>query len=78
MKKSDAIAAFGSVAALARELKVTVQAVYKWPEEIPEPRAYELRGRRPDLFPHPAAPLDAQRGAVTAMPNDHREGADVA
>ena len=43
MKKSEAIAAFGSVAGLAQACKVSVQAIYKWPDEVPELRAYQIR-----------------------------------
>ena len=43
MKTKDAIEQFGSVAALAAALGLTVQAVYQWGEDVPQLRAYQIR-----------------------------------
>lgn len=45
MKKQYAIEQFGSVKALARELGITVHAVYMWKDDkdIPPLRAYQIR-----------------------------------
>ena len=43
MKKSEAIAIFGSAANLARELKISKAAVSGWGERIPELRVYQIR-----------------------------------
>jgi hypothetical protein len=43
MKKSDAIAAFGSSRQLAVSLGISAQSVHKWPEIIAEPRASQVR-----------------------------------
>lgn len=42
MKKSDVIAHFGSVGAVAAALKIAGAAVSQWGENIPVRRAYEL------------------------------------
>lgn len=42
MKKSDAIAYYGSVKALAAALHIWPQAVYKWGEYVPARAAREL------------------------------------
>lgn len=42
METRQAIAHFGSVAALARALGITSQAVYQWGAEVPPRRAFEL------------------------------------
>jgi hypothetical protein len=43
MKTADAIAAFGSIALLAEALRISKQAVYKWGDDVPELRAYQIR-----------------------------------
>lgn len=43
MKKSDAIAHFGSVKKLADALKLWPQTVYLWKDEVPELIAYKLQ-----------------------------------
>lgn len=43
MKTSEAIATFGSTRKLAERLGLSVQAIYKWGEEVPPLRAYQLR-----------------------------------
>lgn len=43
MYKSDAIKHYGSISRLAKELGVTYQAVYLWPERVPRGRAYQLQ-----------------------------------
>jgi len=45
MKKAGAISAFGSVAIMAAELNISVQAIYQWPEDVPELRAYQIRAK---------------------------------
>jgi transcriptional regulator with XRE-family HTH domain len=42
MKKSDAIKYFGSQAEIAKVLKISRQAVGRWPEKIPELSAMKL------------------------------------
>jgi len=55
MTKAAVKAALGfkTDAELARFYETTRQAVDKWPEDEPIPRArqWELRARRPELFP---------------------------
>jgi len=43
MNTQDAIDAFGSAKALAQELGISFQAVYKWGPEVPPLRAYQIR-----------------------------------
>lgn len=43
MKKSDAVTYFGGVAALAKKLGVTTQAVSRWGSQVPPRRAYEIQ-----------------------------------
>jgi hypothetical protein len=50
MKTKFAISLFGNVSDLAAALNISVQAVYKWGEEVPKLRQYELRELRPDIF----------------------------
>lgn len=42
MKKSDAIAHFGTQTALAIALRISQAAVSKWPELVPEKQAMKL------------------------------------
>ncbi|MDR5867272.1 Cro/CI family transcriptional regulator [Halomonas koreensis] len=42
MKKADAIDHFGSKAALAAALGITVQAIAQWGEDVPARRSLEL------------------------------------
>jgi hypothetical protein len=42
MRTRDAIAAFGSVKALADALGITTQAVYAWGPALPELRQYQV------------------------------------
>jgi len=49
MKTSYVINKFGSVKELADFFDISVQAVYKWGDEVPELREYQLRARRPDI-----------------------------
>lgn len=42
MKKTDAIAYFGTPTAVARALGIFPAAVYQWGENVPPRRAYEL------------------------------------
>jgi hypothetical protein len=43
MTLDQAIQEFGSVSQIAEALNISVQAVYKWDEEIPPLRVYQLR-----------------------------------
>lgn len=43
MKKADVIEHFGSVAMTARALRISVQAVYKWNDDVPETMAYKVQ-----------------------------------
>ena len=43
MKTQEAINAFGGVKKLADALGTWPQAVYKWGEDVPELRAYQIR-----------------------------------
>jgi len=42
MKKSKVIAHFGNAANLAKKLGIKPSAIYQWPDEIPQRRAYEI------------------------------------
>lgn len=42
MKKSDAIKHFGSQTRLAEAINVSQAAISKWPEDVPELRAYQI------------------------------------
>jgi hypothetical protein len=44
----------GGPSAVAKIFGITPSAVTQWPDQVPEARVFELRGRRPDLF-QPAA-----------------------
>lgn len=41
----------GGPSAVAKIFGITPSAVTQWPDQIPEARLFELKGRRPDLFP---------------------------
>lgn len=43
MKTQDAVNHFGSIRKLAAALDLSVQAIYKWGEDVPPLRAYQLR-----------------------------------
>ncbi len=43
MTKVQAIRLFGSVKALADALRITPEAVYQWPKQVPKLREYEIR-----------------------------------
>lgn len=43
MTLDDAIKQFGSVKEIANTLGISVQAVYKWADEVPPLRVYQLR-----------------------------------
>ncbi|MCG9697449.1 Cro/CI family transcriptional regulator [Shewanella sp. Isolate11] len=43
MKKSDAINFFGSQSKLGEALKISQAAISKWPEDVPELRAYQIQ-----------------------------------
>ena len=59
MKSDEAIERFGSVADLARALGLSVQAIYKWGEEVPPLRAYQIR----DILAARAAEQTDQKAA---------------
>jgi hypothetical protein len=50
MNKSYVIKIAGGVGELADLLKITRQAVSKWPKRIPPLRVYQLRELRPEWF----------------------------
>jgi hypothetical protein len=50
MKTSDAIRLAGSATALAGVFDITLSAISQWGEEVPQPRYWELRVKRPDWF----------------------------
>jgi len=43
MKKSEVIAQFGTMAALASAIGVSARAIAQWPEEVPAHRAAQIR-----------------------------------
>ena len=43
MKTKEAIEAFGSAKALADVLGIWPQAVYRWGEDVPDLRAYQIK-----------------------------------
>lgn len=43
LTKTQATELFGSINKLAKALKITPQAIYQWPEEVPEPRASQIK-----------------------------------
>ena len=45
MLTEDAVKHFGSVAALADALEISVQAIYKWGLQVPKGRAFELESK---------------------------------
>ena len=57
MNTSEAIKRAGGVAALAKMLGISHQAIYNWGERVPELRAYKLREMKPNWFRR-----NAQRG----------------
>ena len=42
MKTKDAIKRFGGVAALAKALSITPEAIYQWGDKVPVLRAYQI------------------------------------
>lgn len=50
MKTSDAIQLAGSATALAELFDITLSAVSQWGEELPQPRYWELRVKKPAWF----------------------------
>lgn len=61
MRVEQAIIEFGSVAALAAALGISVQAVYQWGDMVPALRAYQIR----DLISkrNSAAAADTEKAA---------------
>jgi len=51
MTKQDLYSLTGGPSAAARIFGITPSAVSQWPDPIPEARVFELKGRRPELFP---------------------------
>lgn len=44
MKRETAIAAFGGVAKLAAALGITRQAIYQWPDDLPQDQSDRVYG----------------------------------
>ncbi|MFC3816534.1 Cro/CI family transcriptional regulator [Lysobacter sp. GCM10012299] len=63
--KEDAVAAYGSVKALAQALRISGQAISQWQpgEPIPEKQALKLAMLRPDIFGPAPAPADKAEAA---------------
>lgn len=60
MQKSEAIKHFGGAPQLAAVLGLTRQAIYMWPEEVPELYRYKLHYLSGGKLPlDPAAPASA-------------------
>ena len=55
MTKQDLYQLTGGPSGAARIFGITPSAVSQWPDPVPEARVFELKGRRPDLFPAAAA-----------------------
>lgn len=43
MKTQEAVNHFGSIRKMAAALDLSVQAIYKWGEDVPPLRAYQLK-----------------------------------
>lgn len=56
MKKSQAVTLFGSVGDLAKALGITPQAIYQWPDDLPQRTADEVIGAAVRLGKLPSAP----------------------
>ena len=63
MKKTFAIKRLGGVRKIAAALNLSVQAVYKWPEDIPSQRLEAVRALI--AATHKIASRDAGKTAVT-------------
>ena len=50
IRVDHAVEFFGSIAKLAKVFDISVQAVYKWGEYVPELKAYKLREMHPREF----------------------------
>ena len=61
MKVEEAITQFGSVAALATALGISVQAVYQWGDTVPPLRVYQIRELVANNL---AAPVDCSKEAA--------------
>ncbi|WP_408297255.1 Cro/CI family transcriptional regulator [Paraburkholderia dipogonis] len=67
MTKSELIRRAGGVVKLAALLRVTSQAVSKWPDEaVPELRLYQLRDLHPEWFEVDAPRPDVHPSTVHA------------
>lgn len=74
MKKADAIQWAGGVNALAAifdspkdgEPHITPSAVSQWGDELPKPRVFELRIKRPHWFNKDGSPKRPPATALTA------------
>lgn len=65
MKKQQAIEAFGSVAALATALGISPQAIYKWPDVLPQRTADEVVGAA--IRVNHGAPADEKRQSIARI-----------
>ena len=50
MNKQTAIKKAGGVRQLAGLLKISTQAIYKWPDKVPPKKLDDLRTLRPEWF----------------------------
>lgn len=50
MDTKTAIEKAGGIVALAALLGISRQAVYQWPEQVPEARLWQLRVLKPEWF----------------------------
>ena len=67
MNKADLYALIGGGPTKVAEIfGITKSAVSQWPDPIPEARVFELKGRRPELFPAVTSTETTQEVAADA------------